>query len=325
MKSNNLTKFALPAIAILLSGCVTNDSKNNQEEVLPTTQQNTYLSHAKMPQHFGFETHPTKDGIGMRGAARLHPNHMASKPFIKGNIPIISVQGKAARQKMKTLLDVTSPASWVEFTTSQKMGATFLGTDDEVIPYRGPLNTGEVPCYGAVIRQLRIEQLFMENVPLYVRMAMNSLGPFARGIQVPKVEAVMGYDILEQFEYIQFDFAAGGVMFSSTIPYYPHQALLMTEAKIKKIPHYGLAVEGAIFGSEMPILLDFAGDFHFARGDAKVNYTKQVSLGDIVYRQVPTLLLPISGTPPRAGRKMLEQYLITICPKKGVVYFELLQ
>ena len=54
----------------------------------------------------------------------------------------------------------------------------------------------------------------------------------------------------------------------------------------------------------------------------KVNMTKQVSLGDVVFRKVPTLLLPTYNAPARAGRRMLENYLITICPKKGVVYFE---
>ena len=71
-----------------------------------------------------------------------------------------------------------------------------------------------------------------------------------------------------------------------------------------------------------PIILDVAGDYHFARGDVKVSSTKQVSMGDVVYRKVPTLLLPINHSPPRAGRKMLEKYIVTICPKAGVVYFE---
>ena len=96
----------------------------------------------------------------------------------------------------------------------------------------------------------------------------------------------------------------------------------MATAKIKRQQSFGLAVEGAIFGKPTPIILDVAGDYNFARGDVKVSVTKQVSIGDIVYRKVPTLLLPVNSSPQRAGRKMLENYIVTVCGKKGVVYFE---
>lgn len=224
--------------------------------------------------------------------------------------------------QMNALLDTSSPSTWLEFNTSQDFGATFLAMDNKYVNYQGGYNTGDVPGYGAVVTQLRIDQLFMENTPVYVRMAMNSLGPLARGIKVPHIDAIIGYDVLKTFEYIQFDFDAAMVRFSSSIPYIPHRDLLMTTAKIKKQQNFGLAVEGAIFGKPTPIILDLAGDYHFARGDVKVSVTKQVSIGDVVYRKVPTLLLPVNSSPPRAGRKMLENYIVTICGRQGIVYFE---
>ncbi len=319
-----------PLIASLLllaalAGCKTTDEPQagpDGEIAMPKMQQNTYLSHAKQPQYFGFEAYRTDDGIGCRGTARLHANHLATVDFVKGDIPVISIQGRAARIKARMLMDTSSPTSWLEFKTSQEFDATFLGIEEKNIPYRGGYNTGGVPGYAAVVRQMRMKQLFMENVPVYVRMAMNSLGPLARGIEKPKVEGVFGYDTLSNFEYIQFDFKAEAMSFSSSIPYVPHEALLMTEARIVSVPNAGLAVQGAIFGEASPIVLDTAGDYHFARGDVKVSVTKQVSIGDVVYRKVPTLLLPPNGSPPRAGRKMLEPYIVTVCPKLGVVYFE---
>ncbi|MEA2069322.1 MAG: hypothetical protein U9P12_08985 [Verrucomicrobiota bacterium] len=318
----------LPGLLLLAlpAGCKTTEQPqtagSDEEFSMPTMQQNTYLSHSKQPQYFGFEAFPVKDGINFRGNARLHANHMATSRFKKGGIPVIEVRGRSTRMKLNMLLDTSSLDSWMEFATSQEFEATFLGIDDDNIPYRGGYNTGGVEAYAAVVRQLRIEQLFIENVPLYVRMAMNSLGPLERGIRKPKVEGILGYDNLKNFEYVQFDFDAEAVHFSSSIPYLPHQDLLMAEAKIVGLQNYGLAVQGAIFGKPTPIILDVAGDYHFARGDVKVSSTKQVSMGDVVYRKVPTLLLPINNSPPRAGRKMLEKYIVTICPKAGVVYFE---
>jgi hypothetical protein len=323
----NLPKPHTASLLLLaaLAGCKTTEGPQpgpDGEIAMPTMQQNTYLSHSKQPQFFGFEAYRTEDGIGCRGAARLHANHLAVVDFVKGNVPVISVQGKAARTKAKILVDTSSPTSWLEFKTSQEFDATFLGIGEKNIPYRGGYNTGGVPGYAAVVRQMRIKQLFIEDIPLYVRMAINSLGPLARGIEKPKVEGVFGYDILSNFEYVQFDFKSEAMALSSSIPFVPRESLLMTEARIVNVPNAGLAVEGAIFGENTPIVLDTAGDYHFARGDAKVNVTKQVSIGEVVYRKVPTLLLPPSGLPPRAGRKMLEPYIVTVCPKLGVVYFE---
>lgn len=311
-------------LALTLTGCSSPDHKSDEEYILPEMQQKTYLSHSKMPQNYGFKVYPVDDGqgIGMIASPRLHARHTATVKLKKGKIPVIDIRGISKRINMSALLDTSSPTTWMEFNTSQDFKATFLAMDDRQVEYRGGYNTGGAPGYGAVVNQIRIDQLFVENVPVYVRMAMNSLGPLARGIKHPHVDAIIGYDILQHFEYVQFDFDSGVINFSSSTPYVPHEDLLMTTATIKKQRNYGLAVDGAIFGKPTPIILDMAGDYSFARGDVKVSTTKQVSIGDIVYRKVPTLLLPENSSPPRAGRKMLENYIITVCGPQGIVYFE---
>jgi hypothetical protein len=320
---NHIKKAGPCALAILLlAGCASIKDSSENEEILSDREQKAVLANTKMPQNYGFAAYRVSDGIGIQGQTRLHANHLAKAKLLKGSIPVIEMRGRSPRMKMNALLDLSSPASWMEFNTSQDFNAVFLGIDDQNVPYRGGYNTGGAPGYAAVVSQLRIDQLFMEDTPLYVRMAMNSLGPLTRGIKVPAVDAIIGYDVLKHFEYVQFDFDSEVVKFSSSIPYIPHQDLLMTSAKIKPLKNFGLAVEGAIFGETTPIILDIAGDYHFARGDVKVNITKQVSIGDVVYRKVPTLLLPQNSSPPRAGRKMLEKYIVTVCGKAGVVHFE---
>lgn len=321
--------FALLLLSSALTGCKTTENPNTKtdesagEEIfMPKMQQNTYLSHNKQPQYFGFEAFTLQDGMYFRGRARLHPNHIATVSFEKGEVPVVEMRGRSPRMKVNMLLDTSSPDSWLEFLSFQELDGVFLGDGDVNIPYRGGYNTGNVNGYAAVVRHMRIDQLMMETNPFYVRMAMNSLGPLARGIEKPHVDGVYGWDHLRNFEYIQFDFDKRAVGFSATIPYIPHDDLVMTEARIIDLNNYGLAIDGSIYGEPTPIILDIGGDYHFARGDVKVSVTKQVSLGDVVYRKVPTLVLPINNSPPRAGRKMLQDYIITICPKKGVVYFE---
>jgi hypothetical protein len=307
--------------ALILAGCQSNNEPPD-EKPISLTRQEAYLEAARPPQQFGFSIYPEGNGLAYSGNGRLHPNHLATAKMLEDTIPVITFRGKARRNTMKVLIDYSSSSSWIEFLKSQKFGAYFMGINDMVIPYRGGYNTGRQNAYAGVITQLRIEGLFMENVPFYIRMASGSLGPLARGILSPHVDAVMGYDNLQAFEYVQIDLRNNQIIFSASTPYVPHDDLLMTTAKIMKLRGHGLAVEGAIDGQPLPILLDFAGNFHFARGDIKVSTTTQVSLGEVVFRQVPTLILPAHNSPASAGRQMLAPYIVTICSKEGVVYFE---
>lgn len=315
-----LRLFTSLALLGLIAGCASIDSTVGSEEFLTEREQKQALAKTKTPQYFGFNAYPAKGGIGFHGDARLHPNHQAHMKLISGQ-PVVEIRGKSRRQSGQALLDFSAASSWAEFSKAQEFEATFMGMNGDVIPYRGGY-TGEVKGYAAVIGQLRLDQLFIENAPVYVRMSRGALGPMARNIYDPHVDMVLGYDILRLFETIQISIRDGLVIFSSSHPYSPHEDLLMTRAPIRQIPGYGLAVSGAIYGQSTPIVLDLAGDFSFMRSDKKVAETKQVSLGDIVYRNVPTGQLPVQGMLPRVGRRMLAPYLITICPKQGFVYFE---
>lgn len=316
---NKLIPIYCASAMLLLSGCASKNS-HGEETFLSEREQKSALAKTKSPQYFGFQAFPVQDGIDYRGFARLHPNHQTEADFAKGQ-PTIKFRGKSSRLNGYALLDFSSPASWMEFSTANEFGATYMGMNEDVIPYRGNYS-GDVKAYAAVISQIRIDNLFMENIPLFVRMSRGGLGPFARGIFEPNIDAVFGYDILGLYETIQLDLRKGHVNLSSSHPYSPNEDLLMSQARIVPVQGYGLAVEGAIFGVDTPIVLDIAGDFHFMRGDKNVRETKQISIGQIVYRKVPTLPLPISSALPRAGRRMLEKYIITVCPQQGYVYFE---
>ncbi len=306
---------------LALSGCLSSN-KEPKDSPLPLEQQNNYLSKARPPQQFGFSIFPSKGGMAYSGSARLHPNHFVSVKMIEDGIPAIKTRGRSKRNTMNVLVDISSPISWMEFSTSQKFGTHFMGINDEVIPYRGSYNTGGVNAYAGVLTQLRIENLFMENVPFYIRMSIGSLGPLARGIREPEIDAILGYDNLRDFEYIQFDLQNNKINFSSTTPYKPHQGLSVHTAKIIKSRSYGLVVDGQIGDQPGPVVLDLAGNYDFSRGDVKVSTTKLVQVGDLSFTNAPTLVLPVHDSPPRVGRKLLAPYLITVCNKEGVVYFE---
>ncbi len=310
-------------ITALMAGCNSAKHKGGKEYVLGEKQQRAFIAKTKEPQQFGFMVYERQNGsIALQGVAHQHPLHAASAGFSRGNAPVIKIAGKARRMQMNVLLDTGSSTSWMEYNSAREFGAIPLGLDGQIFPYQGNADTGAVNAFAAVVTQMRIDQLCIENIPLFVRMAANSLGPLNRGVYSPKVGGVLGYDVLGTFEYVQIDLAAGKVDFSATTPYTPNESLLMTAAKIVPSSKYGLAVEGAIFDDPTPIILDIAGNYHFESGTADAVLTEQVSLGEVVYLNVPTRSPARSDLPPRAGRLMLQKYIITICPTKGVVYFE---
>jgi hypothetical protein len=308
-------------LGAVLTGCFT--TTTNVETPLSKEEQAQLLKKTKPPQTFGFDVFRIPKGIGFRGRARLHPEHISSVDMIKDGFPLVSVQGRARRDKMNVLFDLHSNVSWIELTKAQEFKVDFLGFSKKFAYYHGKYNTGGIPAYAGVISQIRFSNFFMENIPFYVRMARGSLGLQNRGIKKPHVDAVLGYDNLKGLEYIQINPFGNKIKLSATIPYVPHDALLQAKLRIVHVPGFGLAVKGSIDGKPTAIVLDFVGDLYFSCGGVPVgNKTKSICLGDVCFVDVLTYIIPGKIVPPRIGNRLLKDYIVTVCPKKGIVYFE---
>jgi len=322
MKTGPISAAAL-LLSFLISGCLlTGKPPYGEEIILSPNHVQELLENTVMPQTYGIKAVQVPGGITYLGSARLHPNHVAELGLLKEGVPAVTVKGKNDQMKANALLDVSSPASFIEVRKSAEMGAKILGINGMVMPYRGILNIGGVNAFAAVLPRLRLNMFYIENMPIYVRMAMGSLGPLARGMKKPDIHMLIGYDCIKNFAYIQYDLAGNRIRISATKPYKPNKQTLLTTAKLNGNSRFGCAVNGAIYGSDTPIVLDPVGDYTFARADFKGPVTKQISLEGVVMRNVSTIPLPREGAYPRVGRRVLERYLVTICPQEGVVYFE---
>ncbi len=320
MKKNLIV---LLAATVLLAGCSSMKRDGNTDRPLDEKEMAKALATAKPPQQFGFSVYPTsKNSIAMQGTVRLHPRHTASVRFASNGAPVVNIRGRAARMKANALVDTASANSWFEFSTAQKFKSTFLGYENRMIEYQGTANIGGVKAYASVIPQIRIKQLFMENAPVYVRMARNSLGPLSRGIRDGRIDSLIGYDMLQTFEYIQIDLEGGRIFFSASLPYTPNEDLLIGTAQILSTPGVGLTVEGAVNGTKSPVILDFAGSYAFATSDETLQAAPTVELGEVVFVKPSTIRATTLDGLPRAGIAMLNKYIVTICPRMGVVYFE---
>ena len=210
----------------------------------------------------------------------------------------------------------------MEFNYSLYIKTDFLCFREKNIPYRGKYNTGGVPAYAAIAYQIRIGQLFIENMPLYIRMATGSLGLQARNIESPPLRAVLGYDLLKLFSYVQFNFLNGTIDFDTMHPFVPNENwLIIAKTSILDEEDEGLVIEGALFGKQTPFVLDLAGDYYLAHANADGMLGRQLSVGELVFRKVPQSVLPPQVL-PRLGRSLFTDLIITICPQAGTVYFE---
>lgn len=310
-------------IAALAAGCASTGDQAEAEQFLGNREQHALIAKTTSLGEFGFSpSDHYGNGLLFYGAMVLEPNQTAAMTFEAGGLPVIELQGKSSRTKMTVLLDTSSNVSWMQYSCAAKNDLAFLDFNGQVVPYRGTASTAGANAYAGVLPFLQIDQLILNNTPFYIRMAKGKMEPLIHSSTAPQVDAVLGYDNLRQFQYIQFNQREGTVRFSTSTPYTPDENRLIGSAAISAVCMDSLAVDGAIFGEPTPIILDFAGDYSFASGTTQEPVTKQVQLGEIVYINVPTERLSARDIYPRAGMKMLEKYIVTIRPRKGVVHFE---
>lgn len=310
-------------MAALAAGCASSGDQSESERFLGKREQHALLAKTKSLSEFGFSNADHYgNGLLYYGAMVLEPNQTSSMTFEPGGLPVIELQGKSSRTKMTVLLDTSSNASWMQYSCAAKNDLVFLDVNGQAIPYRGMTSTGGANAYAGVLPFLQIGQLNLKNTPCYIRMAKGKMQPVIHSSMAPRVDAVLGYDNLRQFQYIQFNIREGTVRFSTSTPYTPDENRLIGSAPISAVCKDSLAVDGAIFSDAAPIILDFAGDYSFASGNIQEPVTKQVQLGEIIYINVPTERLSAQDRYPRAGLRMLEKYIVTIRPRQGVVHFE---
>jgi hypothetical protein len=304
--------FLMGSALLILAGCKTTEP----EETVPVSwrEQQAYLARASDPRIFGLSIYETPAGPQIRGGGRLHPGQAEALPMLLEAPfrPVVNLHGNFGVQ-WPVLLDLTASVSCLEFDTARKVGARPVG--EQAKPQLVKLPGEDVASCVSLVPSLRLGQLFVENPLVYVRMANGSLGRAARGIDRPGLRGVVGWNVLEKLEQIQFLYSIGQVVLKTTDPYVPNPGLLVAELPL--VEHAGAcAVRGVVNGKRGLILLDPAGDFEVAAGGT----VSSLKLGTNLTLTNPAVSSSPGGV--RVGSRLLQNYRVTICPKAGVVYFE---
>lgn len=308
-------------LAFLAGGCAT----SNEIKPLTDSRLRGIFSQAKDARNFWVTVYQADKGVQFAGANRLHPEHIASLPFItetSSTAPMIHADN-GREETIAALIDTTAARSWLDFATFTRVKATPLGPP--AYDYT-PRNVNDsIPGYASILTKLRFDQLHMESALFHFRAATGPLGYLARGEDHPAPSAILGCDILKAFAFVQIDYPNHSVIFSATSEYSPDVTNLIAALPLNEVEG-AYAAEGMADNEKKLILLDSAGNFEMAMDNPPSDKLKQISVGDLVFRNVTAVSSKDRSlgllSHPRIGRQLLSRFKITFVPKKKLVYFE---
>lgn len=317
--------LSLPLFALL--GCATTPK---DEPTIPFSQEQTKALYAKArpPQVFGLTVYSSDNGPLFAGATRLHPGQQTERPFMgdkNSTAPLLGLNGRGEKG-LPALLDTTAKDNWLTARAGKQLGVIMLSGPG---PYSSQAQHvyDEIGGLAGLAQQVTLENLSAENVVFHVRAASGPLGPLSRWITQPAPEVILGTAFLRAFSSVQVDYAARMVRLSATTRYpAPASDRLVATLPLKDVQG-ALAVEGALDGDPMTILLDVAGDFELVMNEPPETTIRRLSLGDLVFPPGVNVVASMdqglgTTTYPRIGRQLLSRFVVTFDFRGKVVYFE---
>jgi len=309
---------------LLLAGCSTGKDSKEVTSV-PQDRVDAYLSTAQDPRRHWLSVYPSNDDPVYVGAHRLHSGQRAKADFKsrrKSAMPVIDIR-PADSFYYPALIDTSSKHNWIALDGAHELRLFPLGPP---VPTQTPEHIDDTAeGYLSLATKFRIEQLHIENALFYTLASQISLGPLARDCSHPTPRMVIGCDLLKVMRFFQLDFSGHQIAFSSTLPYKPSTEHLIASVPLKS--KFGaMAVKGVIDGVKTTFILDSAGDYELAMNNAETDTVSQVSLGDLVFRQVAITSIEQAGLghpdTPHIGTRLLKRFRVTFDNQKKVVYFE---
>lgn len=285
-----------------------------------------YFQGAQDPRAHWLTVYESDDGSFITGGFRLHPQQSSSQHFLSGmagRVPAITVQTHLPK-RYRALIDTSSAACWISFEKALNMGLIPLGP-----PAYGakPLHTRDDSMgYASVAGKLRFDQLHVERALIYMLDAKGPLKATGRDLKRWKTpDVVLGYDFLEAFRYVQINYPDRTLELSIDFGYRPSDALLVAEAPLLEVEG-ALGTECIIDGKPGTILIDSVGDYAVALPGSEARPIRQISIGDLVQRNVSAVSAREQGLGdlpvPRVGTEILSKFKVTFDMKERRIYFE---
>jgi len=307
---------------LVATGCRMLDFNREEFQVLSERQITAFAGNrVRDPRTYGLRIGRGPQGTTViSNAFRQRPRHAAETLMLTQSgrrVPVIQARVTAFKT-LPMLLDPSSALCWTDYAGYEEMELVTLGMDGQAFHVGSGRDTGGVPAFVSLRRQLMIEQLFVDELLFMTLMQRGGPGPLARGLSA---RAVLGWELLRTFSAVQFDFPSGTVRLFSDQLYQPDERMLLGRADLLRNTDV-CVVEGGPDGAVQRFILDPAGDFEVAWPGYEALRIPVLLLGDMVFANVRVSPEPVEGSLPRIGGRLLERYRVTICPGESRIWFE---
>jgi hypothetical protein len=318
-------RFLVGVLAILVSaGCA---SPPKAPKPWGKNEVETFGKLARPPAMFAVTVSKDSRGaVKITGGNRTHEGQAAEERMLSGGdapAPIINLR-PGGPGNFKALIDTSSKHSWLAQAGVQNAN---------IIPMGPPLTetralhvANAFPGLLCIAPKIRLgDKMSIEDVLYYVHAATGPLGVLARGEASPAPDAVLGVETIKAFSFVTMDFGRRMVSFAASREYRPTEEMLVARVPMREVAG-AIACDGAIDGEPATIILDTGGNYGFAVENPQADPYRQVSVGDLVFRDVKAdsteqLGLGQAGT-ARLGRQRLARFIVTFDFKKRVIWFE---
>ena len=332
-------RWLLATVLLSAGGCATPKTP----EAVPLTQDEVdrFLAGGRDARTYGITLYPGAAGTRFEFANRPRPDRTVRLDFAAANPPFWPVvKGRSAiTDPFPILLDTSARQNWATMAAARGLEyRTFAPAEGE---YADHVAAG-IPGYAGVGNKLVFDKLHVESPVYYVAPAAGGLGALARAAERPdlpadlaakrkknagKLPLVLGNETLRHFAYVRFDFPARAVELSSTRAYKPADAAAVA-ANLPMLDWRGRpAVQAALAGEPLLLVLDTAGDFDLVVPGAPATANRaELALGARATAAVDVAAAADVGLPAefpaRLGLGVLAEYAVVFDYQNRRVWFE---
>lgn len=306
---------------LLAGGCTT---PPQEDRPLERDELRALLARAKNPRSLYLTVYEGPAGPEFENAHRVHMDQAAHEPFAgSGDQPcMITVRGGSSTP-LTALLDPSTPESWTTVPMKKEIPLLPLGPPYYQVQsaHLGQTKGGFLAFASAI----KINSVIVDSCLFSIRNNIGGLGPFARGIETPKIDMVLGHQFLQAFNFVRLNYPEQTVSFSTTRPFPEPGPTLLTKLPLHMIKG-ALGTEAVVRGEDTKILLDLAGNYSVAVSERMDEKNINVFLGDLALRRLSPWTFDHLGLTesryPRLGWQVLRQFVITLDYQRDVIWLE---
>ncbi len=284
-----------------------------------------YIARALDPREFAITVTLDEDNAPrFINAHRPRPGLQAVAPLAGPPHTRLSLVGGLINGRpARILVDPTSAANWTSIERARAFGLSPLGPP---LVYGVPEHVlDSIRGALSIAPTLQVDVMPVDAVLFYARAMRGPLWPLSRSAAAQEADFVVGWSFLRAFEYVRWDFAAAVLVFS-TQPLNPDAA----EHVLARLPlekgYSALVVKGTLEGKTRPFLIDLAGDFQLALDEADMAPVRQVTLGDVVLRELRATTLKEHGLGfpglARLGLRAIGRFNVTLDNHRNELWIE---